>query len=345
MRHTPGFTGSSTDYILDEIINALRNGNLTAGQAAEAYNILSSLANQTATSTSSPSTGISVNETTRALSEYFYLASGNYSASDLLNAINMINNSAIRDILSKLLTSGNVSRSDIEKASSFINQLLLNGEISQEDYMLALKLLSAIAGYYGYSDLSKELDNKAMNTALELLMSIRDQLSNTGKSLNFSISGNTGFGTAGHPQFILPSLMYIRSSLSRAIGLYLAIFSAALMALILLYYARGVISSKISGYLVSRRLSNIVERARIWGDAVLYYWRSVEEIEKIARIDFSPYETHREFLKKVERRLGNVYNIFSRLTEIYEIRRYAGLKNSELDEEARRLYGELRGKT
>ena len=338
-RHTPGFSGYSlSDW--QEILNALTKGNLTPSEAEIAASLIGSLANQ---SSQSQPTGSASNASLNALQEYFTLSSGNFSEADIMNAISLLNNSNIRDLLYSMFTRKNASSSDVMQALNLLNDMWGRGEISTTDYMLALKLLSILAQSQGYTDLSKRLDYMSMKVAVSLMNNLTSILPNLTPYTPQNYPAPTGVGLGTAPQLILPSLEYLSVPQGLQTTIVTILVGAAAILLFLLA-PRIAVKVRSLNPLAYKKLERLLAEAGRWGEAVRLYWRAVSRVESSTGRRMLLSETHREYYNAVEASMGSSSALFKRLTEIYEARRFAGDSRRELDDEARRLYGELSGK-
>uniref|UniRef100_A0A7J3Y0W4 DUF4129 domain-containing protein n=1 Tax=Thermogladius calderae TaxID=1200300 RepID=A0A7J3Y0W4_9CREN len=338
-RHTPGFSGYSlSDW--QEILNALTKGNLTPSEAQMAASLIGSLANQ---SSQSQPIGSASNASLNALYEYFTLSSGNFGETDIMNAISLLNNSNIRDLLYSMFTGRNVSSSDIMQALNLLNDMWRGGEISTTDYMLALKLLSILAQSQGYTDLSGRLDYESMKVAASLMNNLTSILQNLIPYTSQNYPAPTGVGLGAPPQLFLPSLKYL--SVPQGLQTTIVTILVVAAAILLFFLApRVAVKARSLNLLAYKRLERLLAEAGRWGEAVRLYWRAVSRVESSTGRRMLPSETHREYYNAVEASMGPSSALFKRLTEIYEARRFAGDSRRELDDEARRLYGELSGK-
>ncbi|MGC9181549.1 DUF4129 domain-containing protein [Thermogladius sp.] len=347
-RHTPGFTGFSlSDW--QEIISSLQSGNLSASEAQKAASTIGTLINQTSQLGVSSS---SLNQSLEALYSYFHLSSGNYTESDILNALSLLNNTDVKNTLTSLFFSymfenRSVSDSDILSALERIETLWRQGKLTPSDYALALKLLSILARSEGYTYLSDRLDSESMRVAADALKAVTSQLPNLiPPNLGQPQTPTSGVKIGGLPSAAFP-LFPLLSYLSIPEGLQTIVLVATVVATsILLSYLAPRLVGKVSALWspTARRVKKLVAYAGRWGEAVEYYWRAVARIERATGVRLSPSNTHREYYNAVKSALGGLSPSFGRLTEIYEARRYAGDSRRDLDEEARRLYGDLVGK-
>ncbi|MGC9011587.1 DUF4129 domain-containing protein [Thermogladius sp.] len=341
-RHTPGFTGSSlSDW--QEIISSLQSGNLSASEAQKAASTIGTLINQTSQLGASSS---SLNQSLEVLYSYFHLSSGNYTESDILNALSLLNNTDVKNMLTSLFFSymfenRSVSESDILSALERIETLWRQGKLTPADYALALKLLSILARSEGYTNLSDRLDSESMRVAADALKALTSQLPNLiPPYLGQPQTPTSGVRIGGLPSAAFPLLSY----LSIPEGLQTIVLVATVVATsILLSYLAPRLVGKVSALWspTARRVKRLIAHAGRWGEAVEYYWRAVAKVERATGVRLSPSNTHREYYNAVKSALGGLSQSFGRLTEIYEARRYAGDSRRDLDEEARRLYGDL----
>lgn len=65
--------------------------------------------------------------------------------------------------------------------------------------------------------------------------------------------------------------------------------------------------------------------------AVANYWKAVSFVEKLYGVRKEEWMTHREYLSKVSHLLESKAEIFSRITEIYEVVRFGQKQDNELD--------------
>ncbi len=285
-------------------------------------------------------------EDTRAIEK---VLSSNASISELMR---YIKDPSVQSVLSKLAIlykeRGTVPREQIENALKLISSSHSSGRISTEDYLLALEVLKRISYLSNESSLVNLLDRESLKILKEF---ISDAYMN---KLTESLSGANSIVKQFQPP--------VPSEYSKPIGGFISAFpSIALRTLpsfpsTILLLAVGTIAIAILLALFVPKIMNLVRRAvavlrirkavsavmlKDFPKSVELYWRSIERVAAITGVIKSDIQTHREYLKVVEDRLGEFSKPFREITQYYEIVRFGGALDPEIEKRIEEAYRKL----
>jgi len=354
-RHTIGFPQNITYTInissseLSEIINQLKNiDNITSGckNIDCVQNISSSYIRSVANRLRDE--GVLSNDAYDAINIL-----SNPGSSDYKDLYSLINDPEIRSLLSQLNTS------DIQKfaelANSSMNRLMemyVSGRISYKEYAAALELIRRLAlekNVYDIYNLAGEremdllraiIDRSYSDALLKMISASKDiSLIEKGSSNKIFVSQNNMSGSnlfSGFEGLRLVQIMF--PSIPLTMILEIAVVGV-LITLIMMLLRLGVNPlEKISRYITNRgvidisRLSNLPTPIKI-------YWMAVSILSK--RVPRYENETHREYLKKIIENKDPSSQNFSKITEVYELTKYAGVINKDLEKTAEESFKEM----
>ncbi len=250
--------------------------------------------------------------------------------------------------------SGRVDQSLLEQ----LERLLVYGADSPEQLggllstLLSLResgLLDPYSFIAAAGILAKAFRSLGMEVPAELSYGM---LSSLGELLTSLGSGaeepKTGAGAG------LPRLPELRATLPSVLGepglsplVLLPVAACSLLALGLAYRYRGKLAGLVAGLWARLR-----GRPELWtlpegSDPVSVYWRSVGLLERVTGIRKPDHATHREYLGSVLRasaelgRYGRAAEVFSEITGLYEVARFAGESREEVAARARERFGEM----
>lgn len=354
-RHTIGFPQNITYTInissseLSEIINQLKNiDNITSSckNIDCVQNISSSYIRSVANRLRDE--GVLSNDAYDAINIL-----SNSGSSDYKDLYSLINDPEIRSLLSQLNTS------DIQKfaelANSSMNRLMemyVSGRISYKEYAAALELIRRLAlekNVYDIYNLAGEremdllraiIDRSYSDALLKMISASKDiSLIEKGSSNKIFVSQNNMSGSnlfSGFEGLRLVQIMF--PSIPLTMILEIAVVGV-LITLIIMLLRLGVNPlEKISRYITNRgvidisRLSNLPTPIKI-------YWMAVSILSK--RVPRYENETHREYLRKIIENKDPSSQNFSKITEVYELTKYAGVINKDLEKTAEESFKEM----
>ncbi len=209
-----------------------------------------------------------------------------------------------------------------------------NGQLSVSQLLQFLKQLGsrASSGQLSVSAYEATLDLvKRISESLKINFSEVYQLAQKSWSIPRYLSSLLGGASIAMPTgFSLPSAsLYGLKDVGIALA---ATFIAIAIAIALIAILRKI---KSVTALSSRSIRRVLGTYFAEG-VVREYWRAVQLISAKLGISRMDWETHWEFFAKVSKYLGSASEAFRRLTELYELRRFGGVKLRDMDEEARR---------
>jgi len=262
---------------------------------------------------------------------------------DLRDLIDLVNDPELISMILDLYSRDQISSSDIGSLLDRLDTLYGSGRIDYKQYMAALELLKRLAESRGMDDLAYSIDSKMLQTfkdrteiesLLKGLSSLKDlgfegfdsqEISGGGPQLElegFNIDSlpeplqNQGIG--GFSGFQLPDLsrvstIFLSSSVRDAV-IYIAVALALILLLVYFTRIQRLIGSSIRGtssifrgyYSLPKDIDQSIVRR---------YWNMVRRLSR--KIPISDSETHREYLDKVSKSLGEVPE-FKDLTYMYE---------------------------
>jgi len=354
-RHTIGFPQNITYTInissseLSEIINQLKNiDNITSGckNIDCVQNISSSYIRSVANRLRDE--GVLSNDAYDAINIL-----SNPGSSDYKDLYSLINDPEIRSLLSQLNTS------DIQKfaelANSSMNRLMemyVSGRISYKEYAAALELIRRLAlekNVYDIYNLAGEremdllraiIDRSYSDALLKMISASKDiSLIEKGSSNKIFVSQNNMSGSnlfSGFEGLRLVQIMF--PSIPLTMILEIAVVGV-LITLIIMLLRLGVNPlEKISRYITNRGVIDISKLSNL-PTPIKIYWMAVSILSK--RVPRYENETHREYLKKIIENKDPSSQNFSKITEVYELTKYAGVINKDLEKTAEESFKEM----
>ncbi len=271
----------------------------------------------------------------KALEFYTNMKEGNInSIDDIYNSIDSNTlRYLLRDVVSRYKNNEHVNRTEIENLLNRIQNLYSSHEISSTDLLKALSILKMISGSEGYGDLASNIDSRTSSIAMEIGNKLLNILKNVG-----GYPEAPGSEVQQGPQVpradilskisipsISPAFPHIQQVNT---GIYpLALFGIAI--------AIGVIAYRRLGRGIAYRIRRNFAKRNIgftntgFSKVIESYWRAVRIVEiRIGKHRFD-WQTHREYEREVREGLGNLGEVFSELTKIYELVRYGGEHESK----------------
>lgn len=354
-RHTIGFPQNITYTInissseLSEIINQLKNID----------NITSSCRNIDCVQSISSSY---IRSVANRLRDEGVLSNDAYDAINILSnpgsfdykdLYSLINDPEIRSLLSQLNTS------DIQKfaelANSSMNRLMemyVSGRISYKEYAAALELIRRLAlekNVYDIYNLAGEremdllraiIDRSYSDALLKMISASKDiSLIEKGSSNKIFVSQNNMSGSnlfSGFEGLRLVQIMFPSIPLTMILGIAVV---GVLITLIIMLLRLGVNPlEKISRYITNRGVIDISKLSNL-PTPIKIYWMAVSILSK--RVPRYENETHREYLRKIIENKDPSSQNFSKITEVYELTKYAGVINKDLEKTAEESFKEM----
>lgn len=354
-RHTIGFPQNITYTInissseLSEIINQLKNiDNITSSckNIDCVQNISSSYIRSVANRLRDE--GVLSNDAYDAINIL-----SNSGSSDYKDLYSLINDPEIRSLLSQLNTS------DIQKfaelANSSMNRLMemyVSGRISYKEYAAALELIRRLAlekNVYDIYNLAGEremdllraiIDRSYSDALLKMISASKDiSLIEKGSSNKIFVSQNNMSGLnlfSGFEGLRLVQIMFPSIPLTMILGIAVV---GVLITLIIMLLRLGVNPlEKISRYITNRGVIDISKLSNL-PTPIKIYWMAVSILSK--RVPRYENETHREYLRKIIENKDPSSQNFSKITEVYELTKYAGVINKDLEKTAEESFKEM----
>jgi hypothetical protein len=354
-RHTIGFPQNITYTInissseLSEIINQLKNiDNITSSckNIDCVQNISSSYIRSVANRLRDE--GVLSNDAYDAINIL-----SNSGSSDYKDLYSLINDPEIRSLLSQLNTS------DIQKfaelANSSMNRLMemyVSGRISYKEYAAALELIRRLAlekNVYDIYNLAGEremdllraiIDRSYSDALLKMISASKDiSLIEKGSSNKIFVSQNNMSGLnlfSGFEGLRLVQIMFPSIPLTMILGIAVV---GVLITLIIMLLRLGVNPlEKISRYITNRGVIDISKLSHL-PTPIKIYWMAVSILSK--RVPRYENETHREYLRKIIENKDPSSQNFSKITEVYELTKYAGVINKDLEKTAEESFKEM----
>jgi hypothetical protein len=255
--------------------------------------------------------------------------------------LDMIDDSGIRSLLESLNRTGNVGPLEVDRLVNELESARSKGSTSPQAYMAALELLRRILERSGnpQDEVIKRRQVEAIREALVeasrrgLLSELLERISGLYReSQRWSSSFNSQRGVFAVES---PKVGFELPSVSPSILVLILLASLATIALF---------SSQRLGVLIAG-----MARWRKGEDAEFrdipliprLYWSGVRLVERVSGARMDASTTHREFLARIEGKVGELERPFKGLTLSYELYRYAGLSGRGVEEQALRYYEDL----
>jgi len=255
--------------------------------------------------------------------------------------LDMIDDTGIRDLLESLGRTGNVGPLEVDRLVNELESARSRGSISPQAYMAALELLRRILERSGnpQGEVIERRQVEAIREALVeasrrgLLSELLERISGLYReSQGWSSSFNSQRGGSNVES---PRVRFELPSVSPSI---LMLILLASLAIIMLFSSQRL-GALIAG-IMRRREGEEVEFRDIPLTPRLY-WSGVRLIERVSGARMDASTTHREFLARIEGKVGELERPFKGLTLSYELYRYAGLSGRGVEEQALRYYEDL----
>ncbi len=276
---------------------------------------------------------------TKALETYIDMIKTNSRAS-VEEVYNSINNTVLKqmfkDIVYKYSSGEYIDRTEIERILNNTQELYNGHMISNEDLLKALGILRTISFSRGYQDIPSIIDSRVSSIAMDVFNKLLSIANNSrGIEISKSEYQQSYLRIPKALPIVSPSISFAFPQIAQNIYPYiLAILVIAIVIgiSITIYkrFGRRLIIN------ISRRLSkrfSVVKSVGIGtsisSKVIENYWRAVRIVEIKTGIHKYDWQTHREYEFGVREKLGNLGEVFSRITKIYEVVRYGGEDDSK----------------
>lgn len=300
--------------------------------------------------------------------------SGEISETDYIKALSAIKN--VVDVVLYKQLAETVSELDDEDLRSYIGLLI---DMYEQGYITLDNLAKALEDIASSSDISESDYNKiasmvdTINSMEPLLHETTtlytDVLNEVAKELGslqqfipqeqlgglslpkppeLRLAGGEGGISIGMPSLVLPSLalpqIYMENT-QNMIYAFLVLLGLILIAFVFKYLSRKGLTSRLAMLISSRFRPLHVPAGSLEGfpKVVRIYWSAVGSIERKLGVPKLDHETHREFLLKAGKALGERVKAFEKITHAYELYRFAGVSSREVEAMAEEGLRELVG--
>ncbi|MFZ8794984.1 MAG: hypothetical protein ACO2O2_14040 [Acidilobaceae archaeon] len=255
--------------------------------------------------------------------------------------LDMIDDTSIRGLLESLNRSGNLGPLEIDRLVNELESARSRGSISPQAYMAALELLRRMLERSGNPQ-GEVIERRQVEAIREALVeaSRRGLLSELLERISGLYRESQGWSSSfnsqrGGSKVESPRVRFELPSVSPSILMLILLASLAIITLFSSQRLGALIAS-----IVRRREGEEVE----FRDIPLIpglYWSGVRLIERVSGARMDASTTHREFLARIEGKVGELERPFKGLTLSYELYRYAGLSGRGVEEQALRYYEDL----
>jgi hypothetical protein len=231
-------------------------------------------------------------------------------------------------------------------------EMYVSGRISYKEYAAALELIRRLAlekNVYDIYNLAGEremdllraiIDRSYSDALLKMISASKDiSLIEKGSSNKIFVSQNNMSGPnlfSGFEGLRLVQIMF--PSIPLTMILEIAVVGV-LITLIIMLLRLGVNPlEKISRYITNRGVIDISKLSNL-PTPIKIYWMAVSILSK--RVPRYENETHREYLRKIIENKDPSSQNFSKITEVYELTKYAGVINKDLEKTAEESFKEM----
>uniref|UniRef100_A0A7C5YYX7 DUF4129 domain-containing protein n=2 Tax=Ignisphaera aggregans TaxID=334771 RepID=A0A7C5YYX7_9CREN len=340
-RHTPGFPYNQIEIdkeILDMLLNITSNMNMSVFSEADINELYRSIDN---ISKGVKDIDIGLYEDLEGLKSLI----NTYNLSEL-EAIDKlykdIENEDLRNILKDVVSSYRVDRyvssNDIENLYRVVIEMYRRGLLDKGDVLKALEILFRISNNLNYGGLTDKIGIERVNIVKEIIDRVIDFQNPMRYSNVAEISIGEEIRESSVKGFNIPLLYPILPSLDylKDIAVIVGIAMLAIVTAISMHRLWRYIEKLIIRYIALRNMSKALNRyVDGFRKSVVNYWLAIEFIEKRYGLVKGVWMTHREYLDRVRKSIaGNVVDLFSRLTMIYEVARFGGVEDESLDRES-----------
>lgn len=340
-RHTPGFPYNQIEIdkeILDMLLNITSNMNMSVFSEADINELYRSIDN---ISKGVKDIDIGLYEDLEGLKGLI----NTYNLSEL-EAIDKlykdIENEDLRNILKDVVSSYRVDRyvssNDIENLYRVVIEMYRRGLLDKGDVLKALEILFRISNDLNYGGLIDKIGIERVNIVKEIIDRVIDFQNPMRYSNVAEISIGEEIRESSVKGFNIPLLYPILPSLDylKDIAVIVGIAMLAIVTAISMHRLWRYIEKPIIRYIALRNMSKALNRyVDGFRKSVVNYWLAIEFIEKRYGLVKGVWMTHREYLDRVRKSIaGNVVDLFSRLTMIYEVARFGGVEDESLDRES-----------
>jgi len=340
-RHTPGFPYNQIEIdkeILDMLLNITSNMNMSVFSEADINELYRSIDN---ISKGVKDIDIGLYEDLEGLKSLI----NTYNLSEL-EAIDKlykdIENEDLRNILKDVVSSYRVDRyvssNDIENLYRVVIEMYRRGLLDKGDVLKALEILFRISNDLNYGGLIDKIGIERVNIVKEIIDRVIDFQNPMRYSNVAEISIGEEIRESSVKGFNIPLLYPILPSLDylKDIAVIVGIAMLAIVTAISMHRLWRYIEKLIIRYIALRNMSKALNRyVDGFRKSVVNYWLAIEFIEKRYGLVKGVWMTHREYLDRVRKSIaGNVVDLFSRLTMIYEVARFGGVEDESLDRES-----------
>jgi len=253
-----------------------------------------------------------------------------------------IENEDLRNILKDVVSSYRVDRyvssNDIDNLYKFIVEMYRRGLLDKGDVLKALEILFRISNDLNYSGLTDKIGIERVNIVKEIIDRIIDFQNPIRYPSLAEISIGEEVRESNVKSFKIPLLYPSTPSLDylKDVAVIIGVSVLAVVIAISMHRLWRYIEKHINRYTALRSMSKALNRY-VDGlrKSVVNYWLAIEFIEKRYGLVKGVWMTHREYLDRVRKSIaGNVVDLFSRLTMIYEVARFGGVEDESLDKES-----------
>jgi hypothetical protein len=340
-RHTPGFPYNQIEIdkeILDMLLNITSNMNRSIFSEADINELYRSIDN-----ISKDVKDIDIGlykdlESLKSLIDTYNLSE--LEAIDKLykDIENEDLRNTLKDVVSSYRVDRYVSSNDIENLYKFIVEMYRRGLLDKGDVLKALEILFRISNDLNYSGLTDKIGIERVNIVKEII----DRVIDFQNPIRYSNVAEINIGEEVRESnvkgFNIPLLYPSTPSLDylKDIATIIGIAMLAIVIAVSIHRLWRCIEKPINRYIALRSMSKALNRY-VDGlrKSVANYWLAIEFIEKRYGLVKGVWMTHREYLDRVRKSIaGNVVDLFSRLTMIYEVARFGGVEDESLDKES-----------
>jgi len=273
---------------------------------------------------------------TKALETYIDMMKINNETSvkEIYNSINStILKDILRDIVYRYSGGRNIDRAEIEKLLNTVQELYNSHMISYEDLMKTLTILRIISSSEGYKDLSSAIDSRVSSIAMKTFNELLN-IVNSSKNLEIPKPGYSQSilrAPEALPIISAPSISFtlphiIQNTYPYILAILIIAIAIGISITIYRKFGRKLIIS------INRRLNvvkNIGIEKSISSKVIENYWRAVRIVEIRTGRHRYDWQTHKEYELDVREKLGDLGEVFSKITKIYEVVRYGGEDDSK----------------
>ncbi|MEM1611415.1 MAG: DUF4129 domain-containing protein [Sulfolobales archaeon] len=275
---------------------------------------------------------------------------------DILNSLkDMIADPELREMLSRLvkqyIEAGYIQYKDLVNVLNMLRTDYISGRVNYRDYMLALDALKKMAESSGEVDMAKLLDKELLDILKDIIRGIKDIGPMIPPNLSTGIfSGSTiqslpymleGFSSVEAAQASFPRIAFTTMQSFPLVSLLIPIGIIATAVILALLAPRMLHQLKKASSRMSAPEPASVDIPESLPKPIKLYWSSVGRVAMITRIVKRDVQTHREYLRDVNDKLGRLSQHFKEVTYCYEVARFGGISDPEIERRAEEAYNRL----